>query len=306
MHMQSDSNKMWYGQTHGWGRRKWLSFTWSWFYLRPRLESGLFPMVGVTNTMRLQNPWGHDLPWSRPPLTAKAAPNSSTQPSSYTTSVFEQGNPTHPFVVFQSLSRIRLFVTPWTAAQHASLSFNISPSLLLLMSVESLPPYPLILCRPLRLLPSIFPSIRVFSNESSLCIRWLKYWSFTSPSVLPVNIRNWFLLGWTGLISLLSKGLKSLLQHHSLKASILRHSAFFMVQHSHSNMTTGKTIALTTWTFVDKVTSLLYNMLSRFVTAFLPRSKRPAISESKTLHWTLKKSENLAVPSKSVNSLLKM
>ena len=137
----------------------------------------------------------------------------------------------------QSLSHVQLFETPWIAACQASLSITNSWSSLKLMSIESvMPSSHLILCHPLLLLPPI----RVFSNESSLCIRWLKYWSFTSPSVLPVNIRDWFLLGWTGLISLLSKGLKSLLQHHSLKASILRHSAFFIVQLSHPYVTTRK------------------------------------------------------------------
>ena len=126
----------------------------------------------------------------------------------------------------------------------------------------------LILCPPLLLLPSIFPSIRVFSNQSLLCIRWPKYWSFS----LPVNFQDWYPLGLTGLISL--QTLESLLQHHSSKTSILWHSAFFMVQLSHSHMTARKTIALTRWTFVGKVMTLLFNMLSRFVIAFLPRSKR--------------------------------
>ena len=126
----------------------------------------------------------------------------------------------------------------------------------------------LILCPPLLLLPSIFPSIRVFSNQSLLCIRWPKYWSFS----LPVNFQDWYPFGLTGLISL--QTLESLLQHHSSKTSILWHSSFFMVQLSHSHMTARKTIALTRWTFVGKVMTLLFNMLSRFVIAFLPRSKR--------------------------------
>ena len=137
----------------------------------------------------------------------------------------------------------------------------------------------LILCRPLLLLPSIFPSIRVFSNESALSIRWPKYWSFSfniSPST-----------EYSGLISfrkdrldlLAVQGiLKSHFQHYSSKASILQYSAFFMVQLSHLHMTTGKTIALTRWTFVEKVVSLLFNMLSRLVITFLPRSKRLLIS----------------------------
>ena len=120
--------------------------------------------------------------------------------------------------------------------------------------------------------PSIFPSIRVFSSESVLHIRWPKY--SASTSVLPMNTQGWFPLGWTGWISLQSKGLfKSLFQQHSSKASILWHSGFFIVQLSHPYMTTGKSIALTRWTFVGKVMSLIFNILFRFVTAFLPRSK---------------------------------
>ena len=151
------------------------------------------------------------------------------------------------------------------------------------MSIELvMPSNRLFLCHPLLLLPSIFPSIRVFSNESALRIRWLKYWSTeASASVLPMNIQDWF--EYSGLISfsinwldlLAVQGtLKSLLQHHSSKASILQCSAFFTVQLSHPYMTTGKTIALTRQTFVGKVMSLLLNMLSRLVITFLPRSKR--------------------------------
>ena len=133
----------------------------------------------------------------------------------------------------------------------------------------------------LLLLPSIFPSFRVFSNESALCIRWPKYWNFSFTSVLPKNIQDWFPLGLTGLISFRVQGiplriqgtLKNLLQHHSWKMSILWHSAFFMVQLSHPYMITGKTTVLTMQTFVSKVTSLLFNMLCRLVIAFLPRSK---------------------------------
>ena len=137
----------------------------------------------------------------------------------------------------------------------------------------------LTLCRPLFLLPSIFPSIRVFSNESALHIRWPKIGVSASTSVLPVNARYWFPLGWTGWISLQSKGLsKSLLQHHSSKAPILLCSAFSVVQLSHPYMTTGKTTALTRRTFVDKVMSLLFNIQSRLVITFLPRSKCLLIS----------------------------
>ena len=139
------------------------------------------------------------------------------------------------------------------------------------MSIESvMPSNRLILCRPLPLLPSIFPSIRGFSSESVLCIRWPKDWSFNFRSVLPMNIQHWFPLGLTDSMSLLPRGLSSLLQHHSSKAQILQHSAFFMVQLSHPYMTTGNIIALTRQTFVSKVMSLPFNMLSRLIIAFLP------------------------------------
>ena len=137
----------------------------------------------------------------------------------------------------------------------------------------------LILCHPLILLPSIFPSIRVFSNESVLHIRWPKYWSF-SFSISPSNEHPGlisFRMDWLDLLAVWGT-LKSLLQHHSSKASILQCSAFFIVQLSHPYMTTGKTIALTRWTFVGKVMSLLFNMLSRLVVTFLPRSKHLLIS----------------------------
>ena len=140
--------------------------------------------------------------------------------------------------------------------------------------IESvMPSNHLILCRPLLLLPSIFPSIRVFSNESVLCIRWPKFWSF-SFSISPTNERSGlisFRMDWLDLVAV--QGTLNSLQHHSSKASFLQHSAFFIVQLSHPYMTTGKTIALTRWTFVGKVMSLLFNMLSRLVMTFLPRSK---------------------------------
>ena len=166
-------------------------------------------------------------------------------------------------------------VTPWTAACQSSLSFTVSWSLLKLMYIYSVMlSNHLILCQPLFLLPSIFPSIMVFSNESAFWIKYQSIGASVSASVLPMNIQGWFPLGLTGLISWLPKEtLKSLLQHHNSKASILWHSAFFMVQLSHPYMTTGKLIALTIWTFVGKVMSLLFNTLSRFVIAFLPRSK---------------------------------
>ena len=148
------------------------------------------------------------------------------------------------------------------------------------MPIKSvMPANHLILCRPLLLLPSIFPSIRVFSNESALRIRWPKYWSF-SFSISTSNEYSGlisFRIDWLDLLPVQGT-LKSLLQHHSSKSSILQHSAFFIVQLSHPYVTTGKTIALTSWTFVSKVISLLFNMLSRFVIAFLPRSKCLLIS----------------------------
>ena len=173
---------------------------------------------------------------------------------------------------------IRLFATPWTAACQASLSFTISRSLLKLMSIKLvIPSNHLIFCCPLLLLPSILSSIRVFSNESALHIRWPKYWSFSiSPSNEYSGLIS-FRMDWLGLLAVQGT-LKSLLQHHSSKASILRHSAFFIVQASHPYKTTRKTKTLTRWTFVGKVMSLLFNMLSRCVIAFLSRSKRLLIS----------------------------
>ena len=184
------------------------------------------------------------------------------------------------FSSVQSLSGVRLFVTPWIAACQTSLSITISQSSLRLMSVESvMPSSHLILCRPLLLLPPIPPSIRVFSNESSRHIRRPKYCSFSfsiSPSKETPGLIS-FKMDWLDLLAV--KGtLKSLLRHHSSKASILQCSAFFTVQLSHPYMTTGKTIALTRWNIVGKVMSLLVNMLSRLVITFLPRSKRLLIS----------------------------
>ena len=167
-------------------------------------------------------------------------------------------------------------MTPWTAAHQASLSITSSQSLLRLMSIESvMPSNHLILCCPLLILPSIFLSIRVFSNESVLGIRWEKYWSF-SFSISPSNEYSGLIsFRWTGWISPVQGTLKSLLQHYSSKASILQCSVFIIVQLSHPSMTTGKTIALTRQTFVGKVMPLLFNMLFRLVIAFLLRSKRP-------------------------------
>ena len=170
-------------------------------------------------------------------------------------------------------------MTPWTTAHQASLFITNSQSLLKLMPIKLvMPSNYLILCRPL-LLPSIFPSIRVFSNESILHIRRPKYWSF-SFSISPSNEYSGlicFRMDWFDLLAV-QETLKSLLQHHSSKASVLWHSAFFMFQLSHPFMTTGKTIALTRQTFVGKVMSLLFNMLSRLLIAFLPRNKHLLIS----------------------------
>ena len=148
------------------------------------------------------------------------------------------------------------------------------------MSIESvMPSNYLILCRPLLFLPSILPSIRVFSNVSALHIRWPKYWSFSFSISLSSEHPGLisFRMDWLSLLAVQGT-LKSLLQHHSSKATILQCSAFFMVQLSHPYMTTGKTIALTRWTFVGQVMSLLFNMLSRLVVTFLPRSKHLLIS----------------------------
>ena len=168
----------------------------------------------------------------------------------------------------QPLSRVRLFATPWTAERQASLSITNSLCLLKLSCIESvMPSNHLILCHPLLLPPSIFPSTRVFSNESTLCIRWPKYWSFSIS--LPTNIQDWFPLGWTGWI-LQSKGLSRVFnttvqKHHSSVLSFL-YSPTLTSIHDY-----WKTIALTGWTFVGKVISLLFNMLSRLVIAFLPK-----------------------------------
>ena len=178
----------------------------------------------------------------------------------------------------QFSSAIQLWLTLcnlWTAARQASMFITTSWSLLKLMFTELvMPSNHFILCHPLLLPPSIFPSIRVFSNESVLRIRWPKFWSF-SFNISPYNEYSGlisFRMDWFDLLTVQGT-LKSLLQHHSSKASILQHSAFFIVQLSHLYMTTGKTIALT---FVGKVMSLLFNVLSKLVIAFLPRKKKKA------------------------------
>ena len=184
----------------------------------------------------------------------------------------------YQFSSVQSLSHVRLLATPWTAAHQASVSItNNSWSLPKLMSFESvMPSNHLIFCHPHLLLPSTFPSIRVFSNELPLSIRWPKYWSFSfniSHSSEHLGLIS-FRMDRLDLLAVQGT-LKSLLQHNSSKASILQHSAFFTVQLLHPYMTTGQTIALTRQTFVGKVLSLLFNMLSRLVITFLPRSKHP-------------------------------
>ena len=184
------------------------------------------------------------------------------------------------FSLVQSLSRVQLFATPWITARQASLSITNSRSSLRLTSNESvMPSSHLILCHPLLLLPPIPLIIRVFSSESTLCMRWPKYWSFSfsmSPSKEHPGLIS-FRMNWSDLLAVQGT-LKSLLQHHSSKASILWYSAFFTVQLLHPYMTTGKTIALTRRTFVGKVISLLFNMLSRLAITFLPRSKRLLMS----------------------------
>ena len=198
-------------------------------------------------------------------------------------------------VVFQSFRCLQLFAAPWTAARQASLSITNCWTLLKLTSIKSvIPSNHLILCPPLLLLPSIFPSIRVFCSESVLYIRWPKYWSFSFsislsdeyPGLISFRI-DWFNLAVQGT-------LKSLLQHHSSKASILWHSAFFIIQLSYPYMTTGKTTALTRQIFVSKVMSVLFNVLSRLVIAFLPRSKRLWIS------WLQLPSEVILEPPKII------
>ena len=170
-------------------------------------------------------------------------------------------------------------MTPWTAARQASLSIINSQSLPKLISIELVMLFNHLIAYCPLLLPSIFPSIGVFSIESVLLIRWPKYWSF-SFSISPSNEYSGlisFRIGWFDLLAVQGT-LKSLLQNHSSKASVLRHSAFLIVQLSYPYINTGKTMALTRWAFVSKVRSLLFNVLSRLVIAFLPRSKRLLIS----------------------------
>ena len=191
------------------------------------------------------------------------------------------------FSSVQFLSHVWLFVTPWTTACQASLSITNSRSSLKLMSIESMmPSNHLILCPPLLLLPPIPPSIKVFSNESTLHMRWPKYWSF-SFSIIPSKEHPGlisFRMEWLDLLAVQGT-LKSLLQYHSSKASILQCSAFFTVQLSHPYMTIAKTIALTRRTFVDKVMSLFLNMLSRLVITFLLAVKFSKCERNISKYW---------------------
>ena len=184
-------------------------------------------------------------------------------------------------VQFSSVAQLCLTLAiPWTAACQVSLSITNPRSLPKLISTESvMPSNNLILCCPLLLLPSIFPSIRIFSNESALCMRWPKYWNF-SFNISPSNEHSGLIFFWMDWLDLpaVQVTLKSLFQHHSSKVSVLQHSAFFIVQLSHPYTTTGKTIALTRQTFVGKVISLLFNLLSRLVITLLWRSKCLLIS----------------------------
>ena len=196
-------------------------------------------------------------------------------------------------IVVQSLNSVQLFATPWTASCQASLS-PISQRLLKFMRIKSVVlSNHLILCCPLLLLHSIFPRIRVFSNESALHIKWSKYWSF-SFSIIPSNEYSRlisFRIDWFDLL-VVQGTLKSLLLHHNLKASILQCSAFFMDQFSYPYMTTGKTIALIQ-AFVGKWMSLLFNMLSRFITVFLPRNKHLNFMAAVTVHSGFGAQENI-------------
>ena len=189
--------------------------------------------------------------------------------------------------------------SPWTAARQASVTITNSRSLLKLMSIKLvMPSNHLILCCPLLLLPSIIPSIRVISNESALCIRWPKYWSFSfsiSPSKEHQGLIS-FRMDWLDLLAIQGT-FKSLLQHHSSKASVLQRSTFFIVQLLRPYLTTGKTIALTIRAFVGKVMSLLLKMLSRLVITFLPISNHPLIS------WLQSPSAMILEPKKSSQPL---
>ena len=218
----------------------------------------------------LENPMGRGAWWA----TVHGIAESRTWLSSFHSLTCEA------FSSVKSLSHVRLFATPWIAARQASLSITNSWSSLKLTSIELvMPSSHLILFCPLLLLPPIPPSIRVFSNESTLRMRWPKYWNFSFSIIPSKEIPGLisFRMDWLDLLAVQGT-LNSLLQHHSSKASIFWRSAFFKVQLSHPYMTTGKTIALTTWIFVSKIMSLFFNTLSRLVITFLPRSKHLLIS----------------------------
>ena len=209
--------------------------------------------------------------------------------------------PSVQFSSVQSLGCVRLFVTPETAAHETSLSITNSQSLLRLMSIELvMPSNHLSPCCPRLLQSSIISSISIFSNMPVFHIRWPNYWSF-SFSISPSNEYSGlisFRMDWLDLLAV-QRTLKSLLQYHSSKASILQLSALFIVQLSYPYMTTGKIIALTRWTFVGKVMSLLFNMLSRLVITFLPRSKHILISwlqSPSAVIWELKKIQLITLP----------
>ena len=231
---------------------------------------------------RCERPWG----WPEAPageprcFTTYPDPRRAYSWSSAFQLLTVQDTGSIPFSSVQLLSRVRLLATPWTIAHQASLSITNSQSTPKSMSIESvMPSNYLILYHPLLLLPPILPSIKVFSNESALHIRWPKYWIFSfniSPSDEHPGLIS-FRINWLDLLAVQGT-LKSLLQHHGSNASILWCSAFFIVQLSHPYMTTGKAIALTRQNFVDQVMSLLLNMLSRLVITFLPRSKHLLIS----------------------------
>ena len=222
-------------------------------------------------------------PWKVPPHSLPIFPLTLGNPFIYFLHLWVQ------FSSVESLSHVRLFETPWTAARQATLSITYSRRLLKLMSIESvMASNHLILCP--------FPPAFNLSQHQGLfkwvsfCIRWPKYWSFNF-SILPMNIQDWFPLGWTGWIYLQSEGHSRVLQHQGSKASVFCHSAFFK-SNSHPYMTTGKTAALTRWTLVGKLMSLFFNMLSRLVITFLPRNKNLLISwlqSPSTVLWSPRK-----------------
>ena len=194
-----------------------------------------------------------------------------------------------------SSCHVQLFMTPWTTAHHALLSSIISQSLIKFMFIKLVMlSNCLVFCHPLLLLPSIFSIVRVFCIDSAHCIRWPKYCSFSfnsSPSNEYSGLIS-FQIDWFHLLAVQGT-LKSLLQHHSSKISVLQHATFFMVQLLHLHMTTGKTIALTIWTFVGKVTSLLFNMLSKFVILSLPRINHLLISWLQSPYTVILKSKKI-------------